>query len=208
MKTMKLLYHILVILYMVLCGITIYYNVSMHYNNALMMSILSLALTFTVPIAFTIMKIKPIYEIYIIGLIFIFISSLAGSGMRFYSIISYWDLIAHGFSGVLGALAAYLLYCRLKKVAKAQNDYAIVFLFVTAINISIAVLWELYEYALLYFFDYDAILHYKSGVHDAMQDIIICIIGGLFTTYFIYRSVCKNKNNFIARIASQIHHKK
>ncbi len=52
---------------------------------------------------------------------------------------------------------------------------------------SIAFLWEIFEYCGLVFFQHDASKHFTTGVHDTMQDMIVSMIGGLIITYLIYK---------------------
>ncbi len=197
----KNLYYGLFVMYLLLCGYAFYVNTIKGYEYAYSMTFVSLALVFVVPVAFKLLKLKPIYELYILALIFIFMASLCGSSFIFYKTVPYWDKYTHAYSGVLGALAAYILYCSLKKVLVVERkEHTIMYLFVNAINISIACIWELYEFSILVLFDNDSIKHYSTGVYDAMGDIIVCIIGGLFTTFLIYRRYKTNKDSFITNI--------
>lgn len=168
------------------------------------MTLVSFALLFIVPILFKILKWKPVYEIYILALIFIFLASLLGSSFRFYDHVPYWDKYVHAFSGVLGALLSYLVFCLLYKSKNIEKDrQPLMYVFVNAFNIMIATLWELFEYSGLVLFDYDGIRHYVSGVHDSMTDIIVCILGGFLTCYFIYQYYKTKKSNiFISLIDS------
>lgn len=197
----RLIYYICCIIYAIFLIYALYDNYTKGYTHSLTMTFVSLVLAFLVPLTFKILHFKPVYEIFILAIIFMFLASLLGSSYRFYDHVLYWDKYVHAFSGVLGALLAYILFCVLKKTQKVEKqDYGIMYIFVNAINITIATLWELFEYAGLVLFDYDGIRHYTSGVHDSMTDIIVCIIGGIITTYFIYRFYTTQKDNLFVNI--------
>jgi len=184
-------YYVTLIAYIAILMYAFYYNFTMGYIQALLMSFISVALIGVVPFLFKIMKWKPVYEIYTLALVFIAIASLFGSSLRFYKLYIFWDKLAHTFSGVLGILLGYSLFCSLKKVAYVnKKDVPLLLIFINAINISIAALWEQYEYLCLLIADYDAINHYSSGVHDSMGDI--GFNGGYWRLYywwFIYNII-------------------
>ncbi len=197
----KAIYYSCCIVYGLFLAYAFYDNFTKGYTHSLMMVYVSLALAFVAPVLFKLMKWKPVYEIYILALVFMFLASTLGSAYRFYDHVLYWDKFVHCVSGVLGLLASYLLFCSLKKTTNVKKeDRIIMYVFINACNMSIAVLWELYEYATLVLFNYDAIRHYSTGVHDSMTDIIVCIIGGLFATYFIYRYYKTGKDNIFTNV--------
>lgn len=197
----KKVYFICCIIYAVFLGYAFYLSISKQLLHELMMCFVSLALVFCIPVFFKLMKWKPVYEIYILAIIFMFLASVLGSAFRYYDTVLFWDKYVHCFSGVLGAEVAYILFCLLKKtLIVKKEDHAVMFVFINAVNITIAALWELFEYSGLILFDYDGIRHYTTGVHDSMTDIFVCIIGGLVTTYFIYRFYQNAKDNIFTNI--------
>ncbi|NBK97587.1 MAG: hypothetical protein EOM50_06140 [Erysipelotrichia bacterium] len=208
MKSLKYqkLYYVLCLIYAIVLAYAFYECISKQYMHSLMMCFVSLVLAFCIPIGFKLMKWKPVYEIYILAIIFMFLASVLGSSYRFYDHVLYWDKYVHCFSGVLGGEVAYLLFCLLKKTQFVKKeDRTLLYVFINAVNIAIAALWELFEYAGLVFFDYDGIRHYTTGVHDSMSDILVCIIGGLVTTYFIYRFYHTGKDNIFSNINQHFH---
>lgn len=197
----KKIYYICFLIYSLFLSYSLYDNIIHHYSHSMMMSFVSLALLFVVPILFKVLKWKPVYEIYILALIFMFLASLLGSAFRFYDHIPYWDKYVHAFSGVLGTLLSYFIFCLLKKRKDIKKeDQSLMYVFIASFNITIATLWELFEYAGLVFFDYDGIRHYVSGVHDSMTDIIVCIMGSLIPLYYIYRYYKTGKSNIFVSL--------
>lgn len=202
----KQIYYIVLFIYLLFLGYAFYECITKQYMHSLMMCFVSLALAFSFPLLFKLMKWKPVYEIYILAILFMFLASVLGSSYRFYDHVLYWDKYVHCFSGVLGAEVAYILFCLLKKTKKAEKaDLPLLYVFMNAVNIMIAALWEEFEYAGLIFFNYDGIRHYSTGVHDSMTDILVCIIGGLLTTYFIYRYYQTGKANIFSNINEKFH---
>lgn len=202
----KKIYYVCCVIYALFLGYAFYDCFINQYMHSLMMCFVSLALVFCIPLLFRIMKWNPVYEIYILAIIFMFLASVLGSAYRFYDHVLYWDKYVHCFSGVLGAEVAYLLFCLLKKIQIVnKEDHSVMYVFINAVNIMIAALWELFEYAGLVFFDYDGIRHYTTGVHDSMTDILVCIIGGLVTTFFIYRYYKTGKDNIFSNINKRFH---
>lgn len=195
------IYYIFFVLYLLILGYAFFDNFTKGYTHSMMMTLVSGVLLFVLPLLFKVMKWKPIYEIYILWIIFITMASLLGSSYRFYDHVAYWDKYTHCFSGVLGSIAAYILFCMMKKCRRVKKeDVSVMMVFVFAINISIATLWELYEYAGLVFFNYDGIRHYATGVHDSMTDILVCIVGGIFVLLCIFHYYRTNKENFVINI--------
>lgn len=202
----KIIYYVCCFIYALFVAYSWYDNFTKGYTHSLMMVYVSIALAFVAPVVFKLMKWKPVYEIYTLALIFMFLASTLGSAYRFYDHVLYWDKFVHGISGILGLLASYILFCTLKKTTYVKKeDRAIMYIFINVCNISIATIWELYEYSTLVLFNYDAIRHYSTGVHDSMTDIIVCIIGGGIATYFIYRYYKTGKENFLINIYNKFY---
>lgn len=75
-----------------------------------------------------------------------------------YSWIPYWDKLLHFFSGILisavGLIVCHLLF---RTLSGARNvRYALYILFPFCFNLSVAALWEIYEYILYILLGIDA----------------------------------------------------
>ena len=198
---MKKFYFVIHLLYLFLCGYLLFNIVHDSFNwIELAIIIGAILLSFITPLIFKLLKYQPVYSIYSLALIFIFIAAIGGSVLGWYKSIPYFDKIAHGLSGVLGAYVGYIVYCLFRQRKKIDlNEVGIMTLFINCFNISIAVIWELYEFLCLVLLDYDAIKHYSTGVYDVMGDIIVCIIGGIITTLLF---VAKYRYHFCNYITS------
>lgn len=136
--------------------------------------------------------------------VFTFSTIVVGSAMYGYSHIPYWDKLFHFFSGILisaaGLIVCHLLFHTLSGAQRARRTLYVLFPFF--FNLSAAVLWEVYEYMLYILFGIDAVNHLTSGVHDTMQDMIVCLIGGLLFTCSLLRGFHKGKNGYILNICT------
>lgn len=169
-----------------------YWSITGHNSSGLMMSFVGIITPLLVPVALKIFKLKPIYEIYVINIIFVYIASLIGSVFGGYS-IPLFDKVLHFFSGIFLSLLAFMIFSYLKKTpcVEEKNERIISLIFLNAVNMMIAVFWEFFEFAMLVFFNNDGINHYTTGVYDSMTDMLVCCIGGLIITWFVidyYRS--------------------
>ncbi len=159
-----------------------------------------------VPVLFKLVKWQPVSEIYVINLIFCYFASLIGSCLGGYG-VKYFDKVVHFGFGFCGAEIAYLLYLILKQSATIEHrqEWHIFHVFINAVNTALADYWVFYEYAMLVFFNYDAINHYTSGVHDTMTDMIVCVLGGLIVTGLLIHARSKGKENFFTRLPQKFY---
>ena len=183
------IYYILLVLAAIYCYCT--------QKEGLMMGAVALFTCFLVPLALKILHLTPIFEIYMINIIFAAIASIAGSMLGAYS-FPFFDKVLHFCSGLFLSELSYMVFCWLKKttVIKEKNERILSIIFVNACNMMIAVFWEFFEYGCLIFLNNDAINHYTSGVHDSMTDMLVAFVGGMIITYFILSYYKNNKKNF------------
>lgn len=176
--------------------ITFIYALVININNQyFFMTLVSLVTPLIIPIIFKLLKIKCNDEIYILNIIFVYFASLIGSCLGGYS-TAYFDKFVHCASGVVILEIGYLIY----KYYIKENNKIFMLLFLNAFNMLIAFLWELYEYLLLILFNYDAIRHYTSGVHDTMTDMIVCFIGGLILSIYLVKFDQSDKKHFFVSL--------
>lgn len=161
---MKTFYHILLTLYFITLIFISYFS----FQYTLFVSLLLLIPLFF--IKFHLYKIEYI--------IYIYLTQVLGTTCQFYN-FPYYDKIMHFLSGMIFVMIGYIY---LQKYISIQK---ILYLMINCVEMSIAFLWEIFEYCGLILFNYDASHHYTTGVHDTMQDMIISLIGGLIITYLI-----------------------
>ena len=83
---------------------------------------------------------------------------------------------------------------------RTKEDKTLFLIFINAVNMGIALIWEFYEYILLVFFNNDAINHYTQGVHDSITDMLCATVAGLLLTVLIVRYLRNGKANFFINV--------
>ena len=142
--------------------------------------LLSLAYLFIMPLLFRIFRLRPGYLMAALLDIFIFMAFTLGTGMRWYDKIGWFDLLAHGLSGVLFTLfgiCAFHLLREDKHQPRANGALCVGFSFCFA-NM-IAGLWEIVEYTMFLATGYDSQHVADTGVGDTMEDMMICLLGAV-----------------------------
>lgn len=135
---------------------------------------------------------------------FSFCTVVVGSAMYGYSKIPHWDKLFHFFSGTLisavGLIICHLLFHALTGTKKIR--FILYSLFPFLFNLSVAALWEVYEYMLYILFNIDAVNTLTSGVNDTMQDMIVCLLGGFLFTCSLLRAYFKGKYGLLLNICA------
>lgn len=198
---LKRILYLCVLIYILTLGYALYHNYMIKDMEALGMSFVAMVTPLIVPILFKVFHFKPVYEIYIISTIFIYFASLIGSSYHWYSYVGF-DKVLHFCSGAFALIAAAILYFLIRKSNQLPEkaDKIIFIVFINAINMAIALLWEFYEYAMLIFFNNDCINHYSQGVHDAITDMLCATLAGLLLSVLIVRYLKIGKGNFFTDI--------
>ena len=107
----------------------------------------------------------------------------------------------HFFSGIIFCEIAYIFY---KHFLPNEKRKFLMFIFINALNAMIALFWEFYEYALLIFFNYDAINHYSTGIHDSITDMLVAVIGSFILSLYLTHYDQRNDNHFFIKLAKNI----
>ena len=183
-KQSKLLYFLSSI-YIVTLLLAFVFNIQKGNLNDIMMCFVACITPFLFPAVMYLFHLKMTATMKIINIIFIYFASLIGSSLAGYT-LPYYDKLIHFFSGILGSIIAMIIYNMLNN-QKQQNNVLFV-MFVVAVNLSIAVIWEFYEYSMLIFFNNDCIHHLTSGVHDSMTDML-CAAGGCI--FVLLEIICR-----------------
>ncbi|MEG2306746.1 MAG: DUF2238 domain-containing protein [Erysipelotrichaceae bacterium] len=205
-QNLKKILSLCVLIYMITLAYAFYDNIIDQDMNGVAMGFVAILCPLIVVVVFKIFHFKEIEEIYIISTAFCYFASLIGSCLGGYSIL-YFDKVVHLCSGIFATLLALILFSAIKrcKKAKTKEDYHLLIVFINAFNLAVAVFWEFYEYAILIFFNNDAIHHYTQGVHDTITDMLSAFLGGLFITYWVIRHYQSGKENFFTNISEKFY---
>ena len=122
-------------------------------------------------------KLKFSVMLELIYLLFIILSCLFGSILRFYSMIYWFDSFVHYISGMLTALLAFVLLIYMKKYKEKDLIFHIVFMIL--VTLSVAACWEIFEFTADSLLGGDAQRVLETGVTDTMKDIICALLGSV-----------------------------
>lgn len=133
----------------------------------------------------------PIY-LGILAAVHIFLASDLGSALGFYSLIPSWDLIMHGFFGLVFAVTAKEFIIRWGGGSIKKGGFYLLIFLSTA---GAAALWEVWEFTCDIVLDGDAqrvkeaIANGTNPIADTMTDIIITLVG--VAVFFIVIFIAK-----------------
>lgn len=127
-------------------------------------------------------KKQPIPQLTTLAYLYTTLAFTIGMAMQAYHWAPYYDKIIHTLSGAFFSFLGLLLLATLMSHQEPKGgclDFPVAALFSTSFSMMIAAVWELYEYALSLFTDMDPQNVLTTGVHDTMQDILVCLVGAL-----------------------------
>lgn len=128
---------------------------------------------------------------------FIFLCLFLGSMYNIYSIFPWWDLFLHFISGILVGIAG-LIMLRFLVTEEIFKSLSPIFKAIHCFLVATAssALWEMWEFAGDQLFGFDSQL---NSLSDTMEDIYICVLGGIIISIMVYRFYKKNKFKFIGK---------
>ena len=132
--------------------------------------------------------------LYVVYYVFIFAAIFLGSGLHFYSRISFWDDILHSLSAALLAALGFTImqmYNQRAKQVQGNISAALMAVFAFCFALAIGAVWEIYEYT------GDGLLNMnmqrflnaqgnsligRAALFDTMKDIIVDATSALVTS--------------------------
>lgn len=196
-KKLDIIFKLCILVYVVTLIYAFYMNWQGKYFG---MTFVACLTPFMAPLFMKLIKVKVPDEFYLLNIIFIYFASLWGSCLGGYS-TPYYDKFTHFASGIVICELAYMLY---KHLLRNEKRKIVMCIFINAVNATIALLWEFYEYALLVFFQYDAIRN-VTGVHDTMTDMLVAVIGGILLTIYLVRFDQSSKDHFFVSLERKLY---
>lgn len=134
-------------------------------------------------------------------LIFVFFAHFLGSIINFYDLIPGYDKIMHFISGMLSAFIALLLLIKLKQYKKMNLLFTVIFMIAT--TLSIAALWEFYEFISDYIFSKDAQNVMTTGVSDTMWDMLTAFLGSVLISIQYWCEVKRKKESIVTKFIKE-----
>lgn len=138
-----------------------------------------------IPLVLMLFRIKFDFTVLIVYFVFIFLSTLVGSGWSVYQLVSWYDTAIHFGSGILIGFIGYTLISRNSKV---RLEYFWLFVFIIAFAMLCGGVWEIYEFAADCLTGSDMQIYKgfvgQKALWDTMIDII-CDFGGSLIAAFV-----------------------
>lgn len=158
----------------------------------------AVVLTFVPEIMKKFMKLTIPVSLHFTGVLFVLASQWLGTYLRAYDMISWWDVMLHGFSALLVAMIGLLImiYADKELVLFKHKKHGLVSLYVFLATATSAVLWEIFEYVGDTYFGTNAQL---GSLSDTMEDMVICVIVGGFFALYLYYTLKRNKKNRLSK---------
>ena len=164
------------------------------------LSAASILFAFIPAVVYKIFRLKPVYSLTFLSDLFCILAFTIGMVFHGYATLPGFDKFVHTLSGVFFALVGLGLYYLLKPdrtMQKSDGPQAIVFS--VSFAMLIAVVWEIFEYAINLVLHNDPQKVLNTGVNDTMLDMIVCLIGALFLAICMYFYYQKGKKEFFMR---------
>ena len=147
---------------------------------------------------------------YILFILFLYAAIYLGEIRSFYYRVPHWDLLLHGFSGLMLGALSFSVIRLLNETERVRLNLspAFVALFAFSFAVSMGVLWEVYEFfvdGLLglnmqkYALENGQLLVGREALADTMGDLIVDAAGALIMSAIGYVSV-KYRKGWVGRV--------
>ena len=113
--------------------------------------------------------------------LFLLLALILGSIFGFYRRIWWFDLFTHFTSGFLTILVAYFLLKKNNLISKKYKWFN--FLFILIFSISIAGIWEFFEFTIDQF-GLNVQHSLETGVNDTMEDMLVATLAGFISSFY------------------------
>lgn len=135
-----------------------------------------------IALVYRVTGIERVHQMEFIVVLYTFLSFPIGVVAQGYHYLWQYDKLMHTLSGVLTMLLALPVYYALRpgmRVHREDRWQAIVFCLMAAV--AVAGIWEIGEYVLSLLTGMDNQRVLTTGIHDTMQDMMVCSVGALLT---------------------------
>jgi len=160
---------------------------------------ISFVLTFIPSILERSIKVSLPASFQIVLLVFIFGAQFLGEIFNYYERFWWWDLILHGWSGILlgtiGFLLVYILN-EASRVSMVLSPFFVAF-FALCFAVTAGVVWEVFEYLMDVIFNTNM---QKSGLHDTMGDLLVDTAGALIVSINGFLTLKYNRKNTLSNV--------
>lgn len=182
----------------------IIYTIKYGFEKEFSYTLIALALLVIVfvPAILKKIKIELLPEMEFLFLIFVLLAQLLGSLMKLYDQIWYFDKLVHFASGFLSSLVGIYLLVKSEKYDKKSIGFNCLFIIFTAL--SVASIWEIFEFTCDNILGNDAQRVLNSGVTDTMLDIIVAFLAAILISVMYAFEEVNKKTMVIKQYISKI----
>lgn len=135
-------------------------------------------------------------------ILFVFMAHFLGVTIELYNKIYCFDKITHFLSGVVSAFGAFFVLVKAKKYDPKSVMFNV--LYIIAITLMVASLWELFEYTANILVGGDAQRVALTGVNDTMQDIIVAFLGAILVSIAYCYECFSNKTIIVKQFINNV----
>ena len=133
--------------------------------------------------------------------VFSFLGWSLGAAGEFFDGVPYYDKLVHTLSGVFVCMLALVMFRLLDRPCEDRNKHRLFqTIFLLFASMAIAGMFEFCEYGLSPIMGRDMQHVAATGVSDTMQDMLVCLVGTIFTMIVTQRSF-RGKHDFVTDAA-------
>ncbi len=138
-------------------------------------------------------------EFQLIAAAFIFLSFFLGSARDFYYRFWWWDMVLHTTSGVLLGIVGWIMLFILNQTDHIPRGMKPGFVCFFAVTFAafLGVVWEIFEFAVDYFWPQVNMMSHETGVTDTMQDLIVDLAGAVAVALLGYAYSRSGRYSFV-----------
>ena len=113
--------------------------------------------------------------------------------------VKYWwfDLFLHDFSGFVIGIVGFVWSYMLFYTNKIKANPWFILVFTISLAMAAGAVWEIFEFSMDQLFEFNM---QKSGLKDTMGDLIVCIVGSVFSGILGYFYLKYHKDGLIHRL--------
>lgn len=127
--------------------------------------------------------------------VFALLGLILGSILGFYKFVPLYDKFTHFISGFITSLVA-LIFLKKAKLLNGKKTLWFNILFIICFSLTIASIWEFFEFICDKLLNADAQYVKTTGVDDTMLDMLVAFFGSiLFSLYYFYQEKFANKSS-------------
>lgn len=138
-------------------------------------------------------------EFQLIAAAFVFLTLFLGSAADLYYEFWWWDMVLHLGSGfLLGVVGWIFLFILIQSDRLPRGTPpSLIWVFSVTFAMTVAVLWEIFEYIVDVIWPHINMMSQETGVHDTMHDLITDFIGAIVVACMGYIYHRTGKTSFL-----------